>query len=99
MDNKMNLDAQNSVVLDESLTISEATTLYETLKCMLATDQDVTVDASRVKSIDTASMQLIAAFAARFSQSGNELVWEDESESFRKTATLLDLQETLGCHI
>lgn len=95
MSNDMDISSHNSVVLDENPTISEASMLFETLKCMLATEQDVTLDASRVKSIDTASMQLLTAFSRKIDEKGNDLIWAEQSEGFRKTAELLGLREEL----
>jgi len=48
--------------LPEECTLADAATLKVRLAALLATDNPVTIDVSGVRRIDTASLQLLAAF-------------------------------------
>lgn len=99
MESQHEVASENGIVLDENPGITEVSTLYETLKCLLATDQDVELDASRVKSIDTASLQLLAAYSNKFENLESNLIWIAQSDKFCNTARLLGLHESLDCEV
>lgn len=84
-----------TLVLEETLAISEIETLYETLKCMAATEQDVVIDATAVASLDTASAQLLVSFIRQVEENGCTIQWAGASEAFAKTAKLLNLEQCL----
>ncbi|MDO6460905.1 STAS domain-containing protein [Granulosicoccaceae sp. 1_MG-2023] len=86
-----------ALVLDEALTMSDLETLYETLKCVAATEQDASIDASAVTSVDTASLQLLLSFVRQLDDNGCRVNWCGVSDAFVKTADLLDLTRDLKC--
>lgn len=89
--------SSGKIVLENSPCISEASTLYETMKCFIATDQDVVIDATGVESTDTATIQLLVAFSSHVENSENEISWVGGSEAFCKTATSLGLDRYVDC--
>ena len=84
-----------TLVLEETLAISEIETLYETLKCVAATEQDLVIDATAVASIDTASAQLLVSFVRQVEENACAIQWVGASEAFAKTAQLLNLEQWL----
>ena len=84
-----------SLVLEETLAISEIETLYETLKCVVATEQDLIIDATAVGSMDTASAQLLVSCVRQLEENGCAIQWIGASEAFTKTAKLLNLEQWL----
>lgn len=89
--------ADNSIVLESNLGTSEVGSLYDTLKCLLATEQDVRIDGSNVESIDTSAAQLLVAFIKSVDASGCRVTWDGISEKMEKTNVLLGLDADLHC--
>lgn len=87
----------NSIVLESTLGTSEVGPLYDTLKCLLATDQDVRIDGSKVESIDTSAVQLLVAFIQTIDASGCRVSWDGVSEKLEKTSLLLGLSSWIHC--
>lgn len=87
----------NSIVLDSNLGTSEVEPLYDTLKCLLATEQDVTINGANVESIDTSVVQLLVAFTKSIEDSGCRVTWDEVSEKLEKTNGLLGLNSWVHC--
>jgi len=89
-------DQPGVIVLDSSMTIAEATTLKDMLKCYVDSDQDLTLDGSQVESIDTISAQLLLAFIVRLESNDCAVNWQEPSTAICSTAQLLGLEQKLG---
>ena len=88
-------DTTLELTLTATLGIETVTELYEQLRPAIEVKQSVSVDASAVESADTASLQLLAAFAIELSERGTEIHWHAPSEPFFQSATISGLVETL----
>jgi ABC-type transporter Mla MlaB component len=56
----------------------------------------VTLDASAVERVDTATMQLLCAFARDRSARNQSIVWRGQSQALNDAVRLLGVQELLG---
>ena len=90
-------EADNSILLESSLGTSEVEPLYDTMMCLLATEQDVRVDGSKVESIDTSAIQLLVAFTQSIDASGCRVTWDGISEKLETTSRLLGLDSWIHC--
>jgi len=94
--NENAIERPGIIKLDQSLTINEVSTLSETLNCYADSTQDISLDGSEVKTIDSTSIQLLLAFIRQL-QGNNCLVnWLEPSEVILTTAKLLGLDSELG---
>lgn len=84
------------IVLGESLDIGGATKLHTRLKTCAEKDVDVNLNAAKVESIDTSSLQLLLAFIQRVRDGGHGVNWQKPSEALLKTAALAGLTGDLG---
>lgn len=89
--------AGNSIVLDRNLATSDVEPLYDTLKCLLATEQDVNINGAQVESIDTSVIQLLVAFTKSIEDAGCRVTWEAISDKLEKTNGLLGLDSWVHC--
>lgn len=83
------------IKLDGKVDISSIATLRERLSAALETGESLSIDASAVDSVDTASLQLLVAFANKASKRAQTLAWVEVSDALRERATLLDLDTAL----
>ena len=95
---KSNDDKTNNVLnfsLGEVIDISMVNSLYDALKLLLNEANQVIIDASEVKRLDTAAMQLILCWY-RESQSRNiSVTWKNTEGVFNNSAKLLGLAKEL----
>ena len=75
--------------------VSEATSLREHLAALLDEPQPVKLDASALQRIDTASLQLIAAFVRERAGSGRAVEWHGAAPVLAIAAQLLGLTSLL----
>jgi anti-anti-sigma regulatory factor len=80
---------------EPALGIACARELRDQLDALLARDEKLVLDASRVERIDAATLQLLAAFVAAAQQAKRALRWQAMSTTFRNAAALLDMNTTL----
>jgi ABC-type transporter Mla MlaB component len=76
--------------------IAAAPELCAGLLKRLTDSQTVQIDASRVQRIDTASLQVLAAFARDRRADGLPVEWLGVPACVSDAATLLDLTDALG---
>lgn len=81
--------------LAPTLCIETVAELYEQLRPAVDANQPVSLDASIIESIDTANLQLLAAFAVELDKRGTTLLWEEPSEIFLQAAAISGLVATL----
>ena len=83
------------VVLKPQQDIKSIAELQEQLGDAFGAGSDVVVDASRVEAIDTAALQLLAAFANSMREQSRTVDWKDPSPCFREMAELTDISSVL----
>ncbi len=89
--------SDNCIVLESKLGTSEVEPLFDTMKCLLATGQDVRIDGSKVESIDTSVVQLLVSFTKSIEAAGCRVTWDGISEKLEKTNVLLGLDTWMHC--
>ncbi len=85
----------NALALPAECTLADAETLKMRLAALLRSVKPVTVDVRGVRRIDTASMQLLAAFARDRRLSELPVSLSGDSPVFDEAARLLGLRELL----
>jgi anti-anti-sigma regulatory factor len=87
---------ETQLVFEPVLDIVGARSLYGSLNAVLAAAGTVELDASRVERVDTAALQLLAAFCLATRQAGLTLRWRAASPALCDAAALLGLHDVLG---
>ena len=82
------------IELAAELTIAHATELQRTLKERLAAGA-LSIDASRVKQIDTSILQLLVSASRACTQRGVACTWTGVSDTMRRCASLIGVAEFL----
>ncbi len=85
----------DSIALPQALLITDVRSFAETLRAAVARG-DVTLDASRLKDIDTAGLQLLCATRAAALAAGRPFRWAAASDGLRAAALAVGLQGPLG---
>jgi anti-anti-sigma regulatory factor len=83
------------IVLPVALLITDARSFAEGLRQAVA-HGDVSVDASGLRDIDTAGLQLLLATRLAAIAAGHEFRWVAESTGLRTAATAIGLTQALG---
>ena len=83
------------LTLSPQCTLRDADELKSSLAALVEAPDDITVDASSVERIDTASLQLLVAFVATRKASGRVVRWTAPSETFMTCAMRLGLRGPL----
>jgi ABC-type transporter Mla MlaB component len=85
-----------TVTLPAECLLASAAALQKSLVALLGEPQSVRLDTSAVTRIDTASLQLLAAFARDRRASERPVEWRGLTEPFNVAARLLNLEALLG---
>ena len=88
-------DAESVITLDATLTIQHVVKLHEKLKKSYSANHAIEINASRVSSIDTSTLQLLVALKKNAVKQQKEVVFVAPSQRFIKSAELLGLLEIL----
>jgi ABC-type transporter Mla MlaB component len=88
--------ARNALALPAECTLADAETLKMRLTALLRIVKPVTLDVGGVRRIDTASMQLLAAFARDRRVQSLPVAMSGESPVFDEAVRLLGLHDLLG---
>lgn len=91
----VNESGSNAIVLDANLCLDDAGSLHARFNAIDA-QQDVTLDGSRIATIDTSGLQLLAALLVRLRKNGSRLVWVAPSDALLNAARLTGLSGLLG---
>jgi len=86
----------SSITLRENLGISGAEKLHTRLKTCAAKGVNVNLNAAKVDTIDTSSLQLLLAFVRQVHESGHSVNWQHPSAALLKTAALTGLTGELN---
>ncbi|MHB8811860.1 MAG: STAS domain-containing protein [Steroidobacteraceae bacterium] len=76
-------------------TVAEADSLKSELACRLNESAPVTLDVSALQRIDTAGLQLLAAFVRDRRTAGRAVAWRGRAAALEAAAGLLGLQDML----
>lgn len=90
-------DSTPMLTLDNDLTIRQADALKTALLPLVAMPR-ITVDAREVGRVDTAALQVLAAFAEQRNTAGRATDWQGCDGPVVDAARLLGLCKTLGLH-
>ncbi len=91
----MSAEQQDTLELSSNLGIGDAAELGERMSRLLDSSETITVQAAELGSVDTAIMQLLAAFWFEAPRRNRRVVWGEVSDSLRDAARLLGLAEVL----
>lgn len=86
----------NQITLTEREKLERVSELQEIFLQALEKDQDIKVDASAVKAIDAAALQLLVLFFQKAVKQGLEIVIVEPSDSFKEAVSLLGLSDLFG---
>jgi ABC-type transporter Mla MlaB component len=84
-----------SLILAAECTVAGAETLKEELAWRLGESSPVTVDVSALQRIDTAGLQLLAAFVRDRRTAGRAVAWRGRAPALQAAAGLLGLYAML----
>jgi len=84
-----------SLMLAAECTVAEADSLKSDLVRLLADSRTATLDVSAVQRIDTAGLQLLAAFVRDRRTSGRQMRWRGRAPALQAAADLLGLRGML----
>ncbi|MBE0439852.1 MAG: STAS domain-containing protein [Gammaproteobacteria bacterium] len=79
----------------EILTIANVGDIYGQLLALLAEGKFAVLDCSKIERIDTAALQVLAAYAQEAEIQSVSLNWQDPSDTFVKNASVLGLASKL----
>lgn len=83
------------IVLDEHLSIVHVAALHRSLRESLAAGVPLSVDGSRVREIDTATLQLLCSLWRSCRERGIGCVWHGASDALRRAARLIGMEAAL----
>ena len=86
----------NALILQAECTLAESAGLKSALCALLANAEPVTLDAAAVERIDTATLQLLAAFVRDRRLAGGAIEWRSVSAAVREAARLLGMDSMLS---
>ena len=86
----------NVIELADVVDISKVETLYETLKKSADKGGEVELNASHVKRIDTAGLQLLFSFQESLKQHHGSVKISEPSEEFMNCARLVGFEKVLA---
>ncbi|GMR17778.1 MAG: STAS domain-containing protein [Gammaproteobacteria bacterium] len=87
---------QTRLQLAPVLDISEARNLHQSLGKAMKRKPPLVLDASQVERIDTAAIQILAAFCHSTRENNIEISWDKPSINLRRTAKSMGLNTILG---
>ena len=87
---------RGSLVLASECTVAEADALKSELARRLDESETVTVDVTALQRIDTAGLQLLAAFVRDRRTAGRTIAWRGRAAALEAAAGLLGLDSMLG---
>ena len=86
----------NRLQLESSVVINKASDLYEALKKLSTSGQDIEIDVSKVEIVDSAILQLLLSFVLSLKEKNIKLTWYKPTEGLLNKASVLGLTEQLG---
>ena len=84
-----------TIKLDAVTTVEMINPLYEQCSKALAEAQVITIDASKVKMLDVATLQLLLALVREIDAENKQMVWHEPSKEILDRASVLGLATAL----
>ena len=85
-------DAGSVVVLDENVEMAHADDLRKRLQALMESTDNMIMDGSQVKVIDTAILQLLVAVFCHAKSQGKKISWQEPSQALCRNIALLGLE-------
>ncbi|MEX1828748.1 lipid asymmetry maintenance protein MlaB [Luteibacter sp. CQ10] len=95
MAGKSSKNTAGALALDADLRIGAAPALRDTLLAALTAGKPVDIDGSAVNQIDTAGLQVLAAFSRDARAAGLAVRWRGASDSLHRGVAVLGLSELI----
>lgn len=76
--------------------IAQAEIMYQEIKGLLSSIDEIKIDGSAVEMIDASALQLLMALVNECKSQGKKISWHNNSDKIRDSANLLNLTESLG---
>lgn len=87
--------ADNCLLLEEINTIQNVQTLFEQLRTLLTSVDNLEIDASAVKTVDTSVLQCLVVFKQQALKQGKQVTIDFPSDRFVEASDLLGLSKLL----
>lgn len=85
-----------SLTLSSTCTIKDAAALREDLRRLLAEEREVTIELGQLQRIDTATLQVLCAFARDRAERNAKVIWSGETPAWTEAVKLLGAGGLLG---
>lgn len=85
-----------TIALGANCSVRDAVALKSSLCAVVEIQDSVVLDAAAVERVDTATIQLLCAFARERAAHDRGIVWRDVPAALREAARLLGVQSLLG---
>jgi len=77
--------------------ISRVADIYPQMQSLISSSSEtLKISGGDIESVDTAALQLLLAFVAEAEKNGKKIEWESCSEKLRSSASLLNIEKSLG---
>ena len=76
--------------------IAQAEIMYQEIKELLSSEDEVKIDGSAVEMVDASALQLLIALVNECKSKGKKISWHKSSDKINDSAKLLNLTESLG---
>ncbi|MDO8845167.1 lipid asymmetry maintenance protein MlaB [Methylicorpusculum sp.] len=86
---------ENCLILEEINTIQNVQTLFEQLRTLLTSVDNMEIDASAVKTVDTSVLQCLVVFKQQALKQGKQVTIDFPSDRFIEASELLGLSKLL----
>ncbi|MGH1462008.1 MAG: STAS domain-containing protein [Neptuniibacter sp.] len=90
------MSAKSLLTLPEELSIANAREWKKHLSDLLQKEPPLTINAADLSRVDTAAIQMLAAFVIQTKQSNQEFSWVEPSDMFTLTAQRLGMSQNLN---
>jgi anti-anti-sigma regulatory factor len=90
------MSSDNTLKLPEELSISNVAEWKARLAALLEQAPPLTLDAEELVRVDTAAIQMLAAFSAEASRTGTALTWHHPTDMLKTTAGQLGMTQHLA---
>ena len=88
--------AEARIALNSVLDVRQVRHVHETLTPLVDDSAPLCIDGSQVTRVDTAALQLLAAFCRCVRTRARSFRWHSPSDELARAAALLDLEHELG---
>ena len=90
------MSSESQLSLPEELSIANVGEWKKRLSELLRQDPPLSLNAAALTRVDTAAIQMLAAFIIQVRSSGQEFSWVEPSETLKSTSICLGMSEYLA---